>query len=231
MASPYSPASGAEATTSSTASSGHRRRTSRTGGPSLHVPLDGNSRHSRALTASPTTQSPLSSTTFEEEDDSDVRDPHMSLDRSPSRRHDGGWESPGLTAPYDQVNGGRLRSVSPVAGAGPGPGAHNVTWASAKANSEKVNGGYPRYQSRNQGWFSRVRKMSVSLPLFAHGGQEDRFAEKEKLGRGRTAKDDLHMNWRDIPKRFGLLMSRKRKILAACILCVLALLWFFSDGE
>lgn len=215
MASSYSPASGAEATESS---SGHRRRTSRA---SLNVHLDGHSRTQLGLTSSPTKQVQLGTTPFIEEDD---RDP-MSLDHSPSPQRDGGWSSPGLTTPFEDTKGARIRGVSPNMN-----GGHGVTWASAKANSERVNG-YPRYQSQNQGFFSRVRKMSMSLPLFAHGGQEDRYAEKEKLGRGRQGRDGGRMAWSDFPRRIGLLLSRRRKYLALLIFGIFLALWWFNAGE
>lgn len=109
-------------------------------------------------------------------------------------------------------------------------GGHSVTWASAKANSDKVKGGYPRYQSQNQGWFNRVRKMSVSLPMFTHGGQDDRFASKEKLGRGRI-RDGSGMSWKDISRRAGLLLSRRRKYVALLGLVLLVIMWLWSDGK
>lgn len=214
MASSYSPASGAEAAKSS---SGHRRRTSRN---SIHAPLDGHIRTQLSTATSPI-KGQLGTTPFIEEDDRD----HMSLDRSPSPQPNGGWSSPGLTTPFEDPKSGRLRSVSPSMN-----GGHGVTWASAKANSERVNG-YPRYQSQNQGFFNRVRKMSMSLPLFAHGGQEDRYAEKEKLGRGRPGRDGGRMAWGDFPRRIGLLLSRRRKYMALLILGLFLLLWWFSQCE
>lgn len=111
---------------------------------------------------------------------------YMSLSRSPSPRRGGGWASPGLTTPYDSVSG---RST-------PRPGYtefpfnggsssyNNVTWASAKAKSEEVNG-YPSFSTQNNGFFSRhARQISRRLPSFNLGGRKD-YAEKEKLGRGR----------------------------------------------
>lgn len=65
-----------------------------------------------------------------------------------------------------------------------GPIANGVTWASAKARSEEVNG-YPSFSTRNNGFFSRhARKISSSLPRFTMGNRQT-YAEKEKLGRGR----------------------------------------------
>ncbi|KAL8948076.1 MAG: hypothetical protein Q9222_005706 [Ikaeria aurantiellina] len=104
----------------------------------------------------------------------------MSLSRSPSPNKGGGWSSPGLTANFDTLSGrstprkayGDIRSNGSVRGSG-------VSWATAKARSEEVNG-YPSFSSRNTGFFSRhARQISRSLPSFVRG------AEKEKLGRGR----------------------------------------------
>lgn len=146
----------------------------------------------------------------------------MSLDRSPSPHRDGGWSSPGLNTPYEDSNG-RARSPGKRYGDLNGGGGPGVTWASAKANSARVNG-YPSYQSQNQGFFARhYRKMSEGLPSFAHGGQEDRYAEKEKLGRGRSG----GMSFRELPRRVGLLLSRRRKHVALFMVLLFAvLLWF-----
>jgi mannan polymerase II complex MNN10 subunit len=105
----------------------------------------------------------------------------MSLSRSPSPRPGGGWASPGLSSPYIDVSG---RS-SPVPGyRGNANGGSSVTWESAKAKSEGVNG-YPSFSTQNNGFFNRhYRSISNSLPRF-NGGSEKSYAEKEKLGRGR----------------------------------------------
>lgn len=221
----------------STAEAGtsHRRRLS---SRNLHAPVTDST---SAKTLSPT----FGSTPFheEEDDDSHYLSSHrprgaqqqqqqqpMSLSRSPSPRREGGWSSPGLTTPYDDSNG---RSRSPRKAYGglesPGGGGGGVTWASAKANSARVNG-YPSYQSQNKGFFSRhMRKLSESLPYFAHGGQEDRFAEKEKLGRGRRG--GLGGSWKDVPARIALLLSRRRKYLALVVLAFLAVLLWFSKRK
>ena len=106
----------------------------------------------------------------------------MSLSRSPSPRRGGGWASPGLTTPFDTIGG----TSTPRKGFGEshveGGAGNSVTWASAKARSEEING-YPSFSPRKNGWFSRhAHKLSNSLPSFT--GRRD-FAEKEKLGRGR----------------------------------------------
>lgn len=202
------------------AGSSHRRRLSR----SLNAPSTDS-----AAVLSPT----LGSTPFHEdrEDEYNQRSSTthpMSLSRSPSPRRDGGWSSPGLTTPFDETNGRSRSPRKPYGGINGGPQG-GVTWASAKANSARVNG-YPSYQSQNQGFFSRhMRNLSESLPYFAHGGQEDRLAEKEKAGRGRHA--GLGSSWADVPRRIGLLLSRRRKYAAMLVLAVLAILLWFSKRE
>ena len=110
---------------------------------------------------------------------------YMSLSRSPSPNRGGGWSSPGLTTPFDNLSG---RST-PRKGYGEyqpngGIGSSNVTWASAKAKSDEINNGYPSFSTRNNGFFSRhARQLSRSLPGFVRGQRD--YAEKEKLGRGR----------------------------------------------
>ena len=169
------------------------------------------------------------STPFHEEDDEDYSQRStaqpMSLSRSPSPRRDGGWSSPGLTTPYDESNG-RSRSPRKAYGDVNG-GAQGVTWASAKANSARVNG-YPSYQSQNKGFFSRhMRNLSESLPYFAHGGQEDRHAEKERSGRGRHSGG----SWADVPRRIAFLLSRRRKYAAMLVLAIFAILLWFSKRK
>ncbi|KAI9846749.1 MAG: alpha-1,6-mannosyltransferase [Thelocarpon superellum] len=101
----------------------------------------------------------------------------MSLSRSPSPQPGGGWSSPGLVAPYNTASG---RATPTTANGGP----TTVTWASAKAKSDEING-YPAFSTRHDGFFGRhYRSLSNSLPRFSLGGRRD-FADKEKLGRGR----------------------------------------------
>lgn len=206
----YSPA-GAEATPSSS----HRRRTSR----SVNV-------HSDALTApqpphahAHSSQLAVSAPAFSEHDE-------MSLDRSPSPQRSGGWASPGLNTTYEE-GAGRSRAASPSKRYGElNGGQESVSWASAKANSARVNG-VPSYKSQNQGFFGRhMRKMSQSLPYFAHGGREDRYAEKEKLGRGRLGT----ARWRDMRRRFALI-SRRRKYMALFVMFIFAMLIYFHEGK
>ena len=104
----------------------------------------------------------------------------MSLSRSPSPRPGGGWSSPGLANPYATVSG---RS-SPAKTYGLNAGTNTVTWESAKAKSNGVNG-YPSFSTQGPGFFNRhMRTLSASLPRF-NTGPEKTYAEKEKLGRGR----------------------------------------------
>lgn len=104
----------------------------------------------------------------------------MSLSRSPSPRPGGGWASPGLSSPFANVSG---RSSPNKMQRGGGNGS-SVTWESARAKSEEVNG-YPSFSTKNNGFFNRhMRNLSNSLPHFHMGGDKS-YAEKEKLGRGR----------------------------------------------
>ena len=166
----YQPA-GAEATVSSS----HRRRTSR-GSKGLHVlPESAIAKHVT-----------FDTTAFDEEDEDNIYSEspqHMSLDRSPSPRRAGGWSSPGLSTPVEEAGGSRSRGVSPRKAYGELNGGRGVSWANAKAGSARVNG-YPSYKSQNQGFFGRhMRKLSTGLPQYFTGGQDERYAEKEKLGR------------------------------------------------
>ena len=108
----------------------------------------------------------------------------MSLSRSPSPRHGGGWASPGLTSPFDTMGGSSSprKTYGDIEMNGHG-NRTEVTWSSVKARSEEVRS-YPSFSTRNTGFFSRnARKISSSLPRFNLGGRN--YAEKEKLGRGR----------------------------------------------
>jgi hypothetical protein len=139
----------------------------------------------------------------------------MSLSRSPSPRRDGGWSSPGLSTPYDEASGRSRSPRKPYGGINGGP--QGVTWASAKANSARVNG-YPSYQ----------RNLSESLPYFAHGGQEDRHTEKEKSGKGGWQSGG---SWADVPRRVAFLLSRRRKYAAILALTIFAILLWFSKRK
>jgi len=99
----------------------------------------------------------------------------MSLSRSPSPVPGGGWSSPGLQSEVtERSSSSKSYRMN---------GGNNVTWESAKAKSDGVNG-YPSFSTHNNGFFNRhYRKISSSLPHFSMA--EKSYAEKEKLGRGR----------------------------------------------
>lgn len=109
--------------------------------------------------------------------------PHdeMTLSRSPSPRKGGGWSSPGLTTPSASGRSSPRKAYGDLNMNG---GTNSVTWATAKAKSEEVNG-YPAFSVRHNGFLARhARRISGSLPRFNLGARRD-YAEKEKLGRGR----------------------------------------------
>lgn len=95
----------------------------------------------------------------------------MSLSRSPSPRPGGGWDTPGLTSD-------RTSSLRSYRANGSSSGNHSVTWESAKAKRDGINGTFSSQFNRH------YRRISNSLPRFNLGGEKS-YAEKEKLGRGR----------------------------------------------
>ena len=104
----------------------------------------------------------------------------MSLSRSPSPNPHGGWRTPGLS--NDRDYSGRSTPIHKGMNGGTG-----VSWATAKAKSDRVNG-YPSFSTRNEGFFQRSRrKLSASLPRFNSFGPNKDWRETEKLGRGRWA--------------------------------------------
>jgi hypothetical protein len=130
----------------------------------------------------------------------------MSLSRSPSPRPGGGWASPGLNSPYASVSG---RSSPAKSYRGNNGGSNSVTWESAKAKSDGING-YPSFSTHNNGFFNRhYRNISNSLPHFSLSADKS-YAEKEKLGRGRwMARDGGRIaRVRSLVRR----ISRKAKI-------------------
>lgn len=145
----------------------------------------------------------------------------MSLDRSPSPMRDGGWSTPGLTENYNSANG-RSRGPSPAKKTyGELNGDHGVTWARAQANSA-------RFKPEKQGFFNRhIRKMSQGLPIWGSGGQDDRYAEKEKLQRGRLGRG----SWKDVPRILGRLAWRMRGRAAIALLFVIAVVVFYASRE
>jgi hypothetical protein len=108
----------------------------------------------------------------------------MSLSRSPSPIPGGGWSSPGLMTSSGRSSPAKA-SFSGSNGGGGGSGA-NVTWESARLKTQGVSN-YPSFSTQNQGFFQRhMRRISQSLPTFNAANMDDQhFAEKEKLGRGR----------------------------------------------
>lgn len=149
---------------------------------------------------------------------------HMSLSRSPSPNRGGGWSSPGLTTPYENLSG----TASPRKGYGElqmnGSGSGNVTWATAKAKSDEVNG-YPSFSTKNNGFFSRhARQMSRSLPSFVRG------AEKEKLGRGRWYPNNGSRAGR-ILAFVGRTIWRLRLRLLVALSLILAIIVFYVTRE
>ncbi|TVY81405.1 putative alpha-1,6-mannosyltransferase MNN10 [Lachnellula suecica] len=145
----------------------------------------------------------------------------MSLSRSPSPRPGGGWASPGLNSPHLDGSG-RSSPAKGYRGNG-AAGSNTVTWESAKAKSEGVNG-YPSFSTQNNGFFKRhLRTFSNSLPRFDMGmGPEKSYAEKEKLGRGRW-------NGRRMARlrNFVGRISRKTRLRLLAILAVIIMIILF----
>jgi len=141
----------------------------------------------------------------------------MSLSRSPSPIPGGGWASPGLASP--QRGKGKSYQLN---------GGPNVTWASAQARSNKVNG-HPR--SANSGFNfigKHMRKLSGSLPLFNHGGDDDRYAGKERL---RGWQPRRQGSYNETINRLGRLMWRMRLRLIILLAALGAVLLFFLTRE
>lgn len=151
----------------------------------------------------------------------------MSLSRSPSPNRGGGWSSPGLTTPFDNIS----RTSSPRRAYGDlqtnGAASNsNVTWATAKARSEEVNG-YPSFSTRNNGFFSRhARQISRSLPSFHIGTRRD-YAAKEKLGRGRRWLPNSGSRTGRLATHLGRILWRMRLRLLIVFAFVLAVILFY----
>ena len=141
----------------------------------------------------------------------------MSLSRSPSPRYDGGWSTPGLTAPYESLS--RQPSPSRLAN-GSGQG---VTWASAQMKSAKVIS-YPSVSSDgSSGFFRRgLRKLSVGLPQFANGrksSKQDKIDRRERLSIQAGS-------WRNLLNMVGRRLWRLR-LQSTVVLGVLAMILLF----
>ena len=147
----------------------------------------------------------------------------MSLSRSPSPQRGGGWASPGLNHNFNSQS----RSSTPVASYSVN-GSHSVTWASAQAKSAQVKG-YPAYQERSLGFFGKhMRKISSSLPFFHQAPKDDRFTEKEKLGRGRWQPPSGGSRWSNVTGRIGRLVWRMRLRLAIVLGLILTVVCFYA---
>lgn len=141
----------------------------------------------------------------------------MSLSRSPSPIPGGGWSSPGLSSEAIERSGsGKGYRVN--------GSAKSVTWESAKAKSDGLNG-YPSFSTHNNGFFNRhYRKISSSLPHFSIGAEKS-YAEKEKLGRGRWTgrESDIMARVRSIARR----VSRKLKLRGLIVIALIFLYFLF----
>lgn len=148
----------------------------------------------------------------------------MSLSRSPSPRRGGGWSSPGLTDEASEQSSRKKYDGIQMNGSIRG-GSHSVTWESASAKSQEVNG-YSSVSSRNQGFFSRhARKLSSSLPTFNVGNRRD-FSEKEKLGRGRWQALN-NSNTGRIITHLGRMLWRFKIRVGLVLVIILALVLFY----
>ena len=149
----------------------------------------------------------------------------MSLSRSPSPRRGGGWSSPGLTDSAAEQSSPRKAYDVQMNGSAKG-GSHGVTWESASARSQEING-YPSFSTRNQGFFSRhARKLSSSLPTFNVGARRD-YADKEKLGRGRWPPLN-YSNAGRVLAHLGHMVWRFRLRVGIILGIVLAFVLFYS---
>ena len=154
----------------------------------------------------------------------------MSLSRSPSPRRGGGWSSPGLTSPYDNLSGNAgPRTVYGDVQSNGASNGEGVTWAKAKARSEEVKG-YPSFSTRNNGFFSRhARKISTSLPTFRMTGRRD-FSDKERLGRGRWTRMSGSRTGR-LLAFLGRTIWRLRLRMGILLAFILAIILFYVTRE
>ncbi|PGG95306.1 hypothetical protein AJ80_09985 [Polytolypa hystricis UAMH7299] len=143
----------------------------------------------------------------------------MSLSRSPSPRPGGGWSSPGLTTGTGSGTSSPRRGYGDVNG-NLSPNGAGVSWASAKAKSDRVKG-YPSFSTRNNGFFSRQRrKISASLPRFRMNGTWE--GEKDKGARWSGPNDGPL--WVRLRTLLGALL-RRTKIRLFLMLVLLFVLW------
>jgi mannan polymerase II complex MNN10 subunit len=103
---------------------------------------------------------------------------------------------------------------------GGGHGGASVTWESARAKSDEVNG-YPSFSTKNNGFFNRhYRNLSNSLPHFHIGGEKS-YAEKEKLGRGRWAGSSKLARIRNSLGRVSRAMKLRFMIVLAFVMMII----------
>ena len=139
----------------------------------------------------------------------------MSRSRSPSPHPGGGWSSPGLTP-----GSGSSTPRSILSPRLPGPGG--ISWAAAKAKSDRVRS-YPSFSTRNNGFFSRQKRMiSSSLP---------RFRAREYMD-----KDDDYAfrrggNGTRFRTFFGSMLRRRRLRLLLIFVIMFIGYLFFWNGE
>lgn len=138
----------------------------------------------------------------------------MSLSRSPSPHPGGGWASPGLT-PGSGSSTPRTNVFSPRT-----LGPSGISWAAAKAKSDRVKG-YPSFSTRNNGFFSRQKRIvSSSLPRF----------RSEHAGRGAGGRWPSGAG-RGVRTFLGSMLRRRRLRLLVAV--VVGWIWylFFWAGE
>ena len=141
----------------------------------------------------------------------------MSLSRSPSPQRGGGWATPGLTTPYD----GSSRRSSPIR-TYPNGNAGGVTWASASARSAQLRA-TPPFVPQSQGIGRHLRRFSAKLPFF---NSTRTYAEKEKLGRGRST-GARSARLRDYAARVGRRLWKFRLSLGVIFtLCLISILFY-----
>lgn len=75
-----------------------------------------------------------------------------------------------------------------------------------------------------------MRTLSASLPRFNGGGHDDRFAEKEKLGRGRWQANGGN-TWGNLASRFGRIFWRLRLRFALVLAFILCVIVFYATRK
>lgn len=87
-------------------------------------------------------------------------------------------------------------------------------------------GGYPSFSTHNQGFFQRhMRRLSSSLPRFS---SNTHYAEKEKLGRGRSSGINVPLLGR--LKAITARIGRKMRLrLLVVFLLLLSVIIFFNS--